>query len=487
MRPLEQLSFDNTFTRLPPALFERRPPTPLPDPKLVSFNADVAALLGLDPAEAQRPEFAAVFTGRQLLAGADPIATLYAGHQFGGYVPQLGDGRAILLGEVQGPERRWDVQLKGAGTTRFSRGGDGRAVLRSSIREYLCSEAMHGLGIPTTRALCIVGSPQPVYREEVETAAVVTRVAPSHVRFGHFEILYYRRENELLRTLADYVIDQHYPQLSGLADRHARFLTEVVHRTAELIAQWQIVGFAHGVMNTDNMSILGLTLDYGPFGFLDDFDPGFICNHSDDSGRYAFDQQPNIGLWNCKALAQALIPLMTQDEAVDALNSYAPTFRARFAQLARARLGLTTAEDEDQALFTDLLDLMAQDHLDYTRFFRELGAFETTAGATNAPLRDQFLARDGFDAWAGRYRARLTREATVDTERGERMARVNPKYVLRNALAQEAIRLAESGDFSEIDRLLTLLRRPFDEQPEFERYAARPEEAGKHLVVSCSS
>ena len=487
MRTLETLAFDNTYTRLPTALFERVRPTPLPDPYLVSFNAEAAALIDLDPAESKRPEFPAALSGVRLMPGSEPIAMLYAGHQFGGWVPQLGDGRAILLGEARGPGGSWDVQLKGAGPTAFSRGADGRAVLRSSIREYLCSEAMQGLGIPTTRALCIVGSDAPVYREEVETAAVVARLAPCHVRFGHFEVLFARREVELLRALADYVIDRHFPTLVGVEDKYVRFLADVVTRTAELIAQWQSVGFAHGVMNTDNMSILGLTLDYGPFGFLDDYEPGFVCNHSDDWGRYAFDQQPKIGLWNCKCLAQALLPLMTEEAAVGALNGYAPAFHARELGLGRAKLGLASFETEDRALFDDLLGLMAPSRMDYTRFFRQLGHFRSGQADTNDALRDQFLDRPAFEAWAVRYRDRLRRENSTDAARQLRMARVNPKYVLRSSLAQAAIVSAQERDYSEIDRLLALLRRPFDEQPEWERYAAAPPETAKHLEVSCSS
>jgi uncharacterized protein YdiU (UPF0061 family) len=487
MARLEELSFDNTFARLPGMLFQRIRPTPIPAPYLVSFSPDVASLLGLDASEVERPEFREVLAGVRPLAGSEPIATLYAGHQFGGFVPQLGDGRAILLGEVVGPRGKWDVQLKGAGATAFSRAGDGRAVLRSSIREYLCSEAMHGLGIPTTRGLAVVGSDLPVYREEVETAAVLARVAPSHVRFGHFEVLYYRGQHDLLRVLADYVIDGHFRELSGAKDRFPRFLAAVVERTASLMAQWQAVGFAHGVMNTDNMSVLGLTIDYGPFGFLDDYDPRFICNHSDDYGRYAFDQQPRIGLWNCKCLAQALLPLMTEDEAIAALDTYLPAYNARYATLMKAKLGLTTEESGDASLVEELLKLMAAGRTDYTKFFRDLGKFQTTPVAANGLPRDQILDREAFDAWAARYRERCLREGSDDASRRQRMDKANPKYVLRNAWAQEAIRLATGKDFSEVDRLLALLRHPYDEQPEMQRYAEPPPAEIRHVEVSCSS
>jgi uncharacterized protein YdiU (UPF0061 family) len=317
LRSLEDLEFENSFGCLPTSFYSRLAPTPFTHPPyLISFNSSVAELIGLLPDQAQRPEFLAYLTGAKPWSGTDPLAMLYAGHQFGHYVSQLGDGRAILLGEVRNAQgAKWDLQLKGCGITPYSRQGDGRAVLRSTIREYLCSEAMHGLGIPTTRALCIIGSEEEVYREEIESGAMLLRVAPSHVRFGSFEVFYYRKQYDEIRTLADYVIAQHYPGLAGHPQKYEEWLRQIVLRTARLIAQWQSVGFAHGVMNTDNMSILGLTLDYGPYGFLDQYDPGFICNHSDHHGRYAFEQQPEIALWNLTCQAQALTPLMSVDAA----------------------------------------------------------------------------------------------------------------------------------------------------------------------------
>ncbi|HMZ56797.1 MAG TPA: YdiU family protein, partial [Nitrospira sp.] len=300
LHTLETLRFDNRYARLPEAFYAKVNPTPFSSaPFLISANRVAMELLDLDPREATRSEFAGVFGGSLLVPGMEPLAMLYSGHQFGVYVPQLGDGRAILLGEVLNERgERWDLHLKGAGMTPFSRDGDGRSVLRSAIREYLCCEAMHGLGIPTTRALCLVGSDEKVYREQVETGATIVRMAPSHVRFGSFEIFYYRKQHEHLQRLADHVIESYFPHLASTADKYLRFFAEVAERTAALIAQWQAVGWSHGVLNTDNMSILGLTLDYGPYGFMDDYDPGFICNHSDYNGRYAFNQQPYIGLWN---------------------------------------------------------------------------------------------------------------------------------------------------------------------------------------------
>lgn len=486
---LEHLNFDNSYARLPEIFYAKVNPTPftLP-PHLVHFNASAAALIDLDPEQAARPECAGVFGGSLLAPGMDPLAMLYAGHQFGVYVPQLGDGRAILLGEVVNSRgERWDLHLKGAGMTPFSRDGDGRSVLRSAIREYLCCEAMHGLGIPTTRALSLVGSDDKIYREQVETAAAIVRMAPSHVRFGTFEIFYYRKQHDHLRRLADYVIELHYPELAGSADRYVRFLGEVVRRTARLVAAWQAAGWSHGVLNTDNMSILGLTLDYGPYGFMDDYDPGFICNHSDHNGRYAFDQQPYIGLWNLSCLAQTLLPLAEKDDLKAALDTYQGTFDREYRRLMRGKLGLHEEREGDEDLLQDLLGLLAGSRVDYTIFFRELGTFATVDGAANERLREQFLNRERFDAWALRYRERLLAEGSRDEERRTRMDRVNPLYVLRNYLAQTAIEKAQQKDYSEIDRLLQLLQDPFTERPGMRSYAAAPPNWGKHIAVSCSS
>jgi uncharacterized protein YdiU (UPF0061 family) len=489
MQKLKQLVFDNTFARLPDTFYSRLCPTPLPAPYLVSFNADAAALIDLDPAEAVRPDFAEYFSGNRMLPGSDPLAMLYAGHQFGHYVPQLGDGRAILLGEIRNRAgEHWDVQLKGAGTTPFSRDGDGRAVLRSSIREYLCSEAMHGLGIPTTRALCLVGSDEEVHREALETAAVVTRLAPSHLRFGSFEVFYYNDQHDSLALLADYVIARHFPRLVETSDKYVRFLNEVVTRTAQLMAQWQAVGFSHGVMNTDNMSILGLTFDYGPFGFMETYDPAYVCNHSDHHGRYAYKQQPQIGHWNLSCLAQALLPIMPVEAAKAALDRFIPAYTEHYEELMRRKLGLTRASPEDTALINRLLEMMHASQVDYTNPFRSLSRFQSAPGAKNSLLRDQFTDRAAFDAWAESYRARLKIEPGADEERQVRMDRVNPKYILRNYLAQDAIRQAgEDRDFSEVNRLLSLLQHPFDEQPEMERYAAPAPDWARHIEVSCSS
>src|SRR5512139_431328 len=461
MAKLESLSFDNGFARLPEAYYSRVCPSPVPDPYLVCHSPEALTLLDLDAGEMTRPELVDTLAGNRLLPGMDALAALYAGHQFGHYVPQLGDGRAILLGEVKNAAGEgWEVQLKGAGRTPYSRGGDGRAVLRSSIREFLCSEAMHALGIPTTRALAIVGSDRPVYREDEETAALVTRLAPSFVRFGSFEVFYYRNQVESIRHLADYVIGRYYPGLTALADPYPEFLRQVTLRTAELMAQWQAVGFSHGVMNTDNMSILGLTLDYGPFGFLDAFEPGYVCNHSDTGGRYAFDQQPDVAAWNLTKLAQTLVPLMSVEAASSAISEYPQAFGRAYLERMAAKLGLAPGSESvplypqgadpgyrdtklsTTTLIMDALQLLAQNRVDYTIFLRRLCDFDSHPDAANTPLRDLFLDRVGFDVWAVRYAAALRQQDVPDAARGAEMRKVNPKYILRNHLAETAIRRA---------------------------------------------
>lgn len=489
MPPFRSLPFQHHFGSLPEAFYERVNPTPVPAPYLVSFNPAAAALIDLDPDAAGDPAFVTQVAGNGVPDRAAPLAMAYAGHQFGVFVPQLGDGRAILLGDITNARGdRWELQLKGAGQTRYSRFGDGRAVLRSTIREYLCSEAMAGLGIPTTRALCIAGSDQPVLREEPETSAILMRMAPSHVRFGSFEFFAARQRHGEVRQLADWVIGNFFPGLAGQSDQYPRWLAAVTERTGRLIAAWMAAGWAHGVMNTDNMSILGLTLDYGPFGFLDTYEQGFICNHSDPTGRYAFDQQPAVGLWNLTRLAEALLSLMSETEALDALNAYQPAFQDEYLNRMRAKLGLRAARDEDAALAWDLLQLLEQGRADYPRFFRLLGEFNSTAGVETPALREACGFLGPFDEWAVRYGARLRAEGSLDAERAGRMARVNPAYVLRNYLAEQAIRLARAErDYSEVDRLLDLMQDPFTARPGMERYAEAPPAWGRELVVSCSS
>jgi uncharacterized protein YdiU (UPF0061 family) len=465
-------------------------PTPLPAPYFVAASAKAAALVGLAPADLSREDFVAVFTGNRVPPRAKPLSAVYSGHQFGHWAGQLGDGRAILLGELQGPAGPMELQLKGAGLTPYSRMGDGRAVLRSSIREFLCSEAMAALGIPTTRALMVTGSNQGIVRETIESAAVVTRMAPSFVRFGSFEHWHYRNKHDELRILADYVMQAFYPELQGSDNPYLALLTEVTKRTARMIAHWQAVGFMHGVMNTDNMSILGLTLDYGPFGFMEAFDVDHICNHTDQGGRYSYANQVPVGHWNCYALANALLPLIKDTDAAQAaLEVYVDAYGEQFDALMHAKLGLTTTQENDRALFDAMFGLMQDNRVDFTLFFRRLGGLrlEAEGSEADAPLRDLFLDRAGFDAWAVQYRERLRQEHSADAARQDAMNRVNPKYILRNYLAQVAIEKAQNGDFSEVAKLLALLERPFDEQPENESYAALPPDWASHLEVSCSS
>jgi uncharacterized protein YdiU (UPF0061 family) len=489
-RALEDLPVGDGYAALGERFVERRLPTPLPEPFLVAFNPDVAALLGLDADEAERREFLSLAAGGARFRGVEPFAAVYAGHQFGYYVARLGDGRAIALGEVEDADgERFEWQLKGAGRTAFARFGDGRAVLRSTIREYLCSEAMHHLGIPTTRALAIAGSAEPVFRERLETAAVLSRIAPSHVRFGTFEYFHHAGQHEELATLADYVIARFHPAVARESgtERYAQFLQDVVVATARLIAQWQAVGFAHGVLNTDNMSVLGHTLDYGPFGFMESYEPGFICNHSDAQGRYAFHRQPSIGLWNCRTLAAALSSLISPQDAGTALGAYEPAYQARIHELLRAKFGLAEERADDAALFASCFDLLAERRVDYTTFFRALSSLAREPGAGDEALAASFADRAAWSRWCERYRARLATERSDDAERQSAMRRANPKYVLRNHLAQEAIEAAQLRDFSEIARLEAVLRRPFDEQPGRERYAAPPPPGALSCTIGCSS
>jgi len=487
-RRTDDLPFSNSFAELPPAFYTRLQPTPLPAPYLIAGSPAAARLIGLDPAEFFTTDFVASFSGNRPLPGAIPLAGVYSGHQFGVWAGQLGDGRAILLGDVPSADGPLELQLKGAGQTPYSRHADGRAVLRSSIREFLCSEAMAGLGIPTSRALCVTGSDLRVMREAPETTAVVTRMAPSFVRFGSFEHWYYNDKQAELKQLADYVISRFYPDLLAVENPYQALLAEVTTRTAHLIAQWQAVGFMHGVINTDNMSILSLTIDYGPFGFMEAFDARHICNHSDPQGRYAYSMQPQIGEWNCYALGQALLPLIGAVDATHAaLATYQPAYADKMDQLLRAKLGLQSSEPGDEQLYQSMFALMQGNHVDYTLFFRRLGDLRLADPAADEPLRDLFIDRPAFDAWAAQYRRRLQLEGSVDTARRPAMHAVNPKYVLRNYLAQVAIEKAEHKDFSEVEQLLKILENPFADQPENESYAALPPDWASQLEVSCSS
>ena len=513
------LLWDNSFAGLGPDFYTELSPQPLPAPYWVGKSLAVARDIGLPEAWLESPALLDALSGNARLAGTQPLASVYSGHQFGQWAGQLGDGRAILLGEIQTPKPLHgqansqvdgpglEIQLKGAGLTPYSRMGDGRAVLRSSIREFLCSEAMHGLGIPTSRALCVTGSDARVRREEIETAAVVTRVAPSFIRFGHFEHFSHSDQQGQLKTLADYVIDRYYPACRASSkfagNPYANLLEAVSERTAAMVALWQSVGFCHGVMNTDNMSILGLTIDYGPFQFLDAYVPGHICNHSDTGGRYAYNKQPNIAYWNLYALGQALLPLIGEQElAVAALESYKTVYPAEFEVRMCAKLGLarpdlihpdvagltaTNTDGTSAASHRDViaatLKLLAKEGVDYTIFWRRLS--HHIAGASVATVRDLFLDGATFDAWMLQYKE-LSMQSGLGPE-ANLMLKINPKYVLRNHLGEQAIRAAKLKDFSVVRDLLAVLENPFDEHPAFEAWAGFPPDWASGIEISCSS
>lgn len=474
--------------------------SPLPDPVLVACSADAAALVGLSAPENAQEEhdWALAFGGHPGPIGAQSRATVYAGHQFGNWAGQLGDGRALLLGEwpdasgsaQSGGFSSWEVQFKGSGRTPFSRMGDGWAVLRSSIREFLCSEAMAALGVPTTRALCLVGSSRPVRRERIETAAMVTRLSPSFIRFGHFEHFSYSGQIEALRNLTRWVIDRHAPHCSESAQPALDLLRWVVARTAELMAQWQAVGFIHGVMNTDNMSILGWTIDYGPFAFLDAYDPMHTPNTTDRGGRYAYGRQPAIAHWNLLALAQALLPLIDKPEsALEIVDGFRPHYGQAMQRQLAAKLGLERGQADDGDLFQDLLDCMAANRSDWTLTFRHLALLSSDhQEPIPAELAAQFArAPQRFAAWVAHYRARLAFETRGNSARAQAMNAVNPLVVLRHHLAQAAIAQAEQGDFSEVRRLLAALRQPYAFPPGQESDALPPPADAAPACLSCSS
>ena len=460
----------------------------LPEPSWLAVSDSAAADLGWSPDWVNLPEALQVFSGSGLWPGMVPVATVYSGHQFGHWAGRLGDGRALLLGQLNTPNGVREVQLKGSGRTPFSRGGDGRAVLRSSIREFLCSEAMAALGIPTTRALCVVDSDCPVQRETTETGAIVCRTAPTFLRFGHFEHFSSTGQFEKLAELVDWVIRHHLPECrtDGASPTHALF-GQCVARTARMIASWQAVGFCHGVMNTDNMSVLGLTLDYGPFGFLDRYDPGHRCNHSDNWGRYAFERQPDVAKWNLWALGQALAPLCERDE-VDGLNTLLQGFdglyRQAWLERMRAKLGLRVQQAGDETLAADWLALLARCGADHTLSWRALSRGDL-ASLEVGMASD----RQGLSQWLGRYAQRLGEDEFEggEADRQACMQQVNPRFILRNHLAEIAIRQAQQGDGSEVRRLLDILSRPFDEQPGFEAYAEAAPDWATSLEISCSS
>ncbi len=465
--------FDNSFSKLPAFLFERVEPTPIKNPKLIHIIPEMKdkLVLGLSDEEIMR-----WLNSELRLPGEQRIATRYAGHQFGVWAGQLGDGRAISLGEVLTAKgERLEIQTKGSGLTPFSRMGDGKAVIRSSVREYLCSEAMAGLKVPTTRVLALLTGDDEVYRETVENSAVVARVFPTNIRFGHFEMLHHYNKKTELKELIQYTRENFFGGMS-VSD----MLTEVIKRTAHLMAEWMAVGFNHGVMNTDNMSILGITIDYGPFGFMEDTDLNFICNHSDERGRYAYGQQPGVAHWNLSRLLVCFLDELPQDELQKLMDVYPEIFQARFLELGKRKLGLITSDTGDQALFLDLLQIMGKLNVDFTFTFRCLST-------DMKPFRDYYGQREEVEQWLKRYEVRLSYESSTENERKEMMKQVNPKYVLRNYIAQEVIIDVERGSNNLLQRWLHVFSHPYDEHSELNAYSLPTPYEHKNIMVSCSS
>jgi len=474
---LDDIELTTSYLKLDPIFYDRTEPTPLKQAYLISFNEEAAKLIDLDPGEAETEEFVDFINGKYILKGSEPFSMCYAGHQFGYFVPRLGDGRAINLGETKG----WHLQLKGAGQTRYSRQGDGRAVTRSSIREYLMSEAMHALGVPTTRALALIGSEERVVRSRWEKGAVVLRMSSSWVRFGSFEYFYYADMHDKIESLADYVIKQNFPHLLGQEDAYFLMYEEVVKKTAELLAHWQAIGFNHGVMNTDNMSIDSLTIDYGPYAFLDSYDFDYVCNYTDKEGRYSFRNQPPVAYWNLAMLSRALSPILNAERSEKALESFGDHFTDKYLKLMRAKLGFEHEAKDDLTLIKQLLNVLGSQKVDYSAFFRRLSHYN----GNKTSLLELCKHSGTMSEWLDDYDRRLKQETSES--RSLRMLQTNPKYVLKNYILQEAIEAAETGDNTLVNDLLKLAQNPFDEHPEFERYAKATPSDYQNLKLSCSS
>ncbi|MYH39977.1 MAG: YdiU family protein [Candidatus Dadabacteria bacterium] len=491
MRKITDLRFENAYAELPPEFYQKKDPLPFQKPHMVAFNGNLATELGVDPGEGQNPLAAEYLCGKRSLAGADPLAMYYAGWQFGVYNPHLGDGRALLLGQIIDERgRRWDLHLKGCGATRFSRGFDGRATLKSSIREYLGSEALHHLGIPSTRALCIVGSTEKIERETKEPAAMMLRVAETHVRFGSFEGFYHLAQEENIQTLADYVIARHYPEIPRRTkEGYGLFLRAVAEKTASTIAKWQAFGFTHGVMNTDNMSITGLTLDYGPYGFLETFDRDYVPNHSDHFGRYSYVNQPAIARWNLEKLIKCLDALVDEKQARDAIEVYNKTFSAIYRELMLRKFGLEEEKKESLQFIEKTLGMLAESDTDYHIFLRNISDIGCDGFfGENSWLKELSETSEKWRQWFSEYAAKLRENSLPDRERKKLMDSVNPKYILRNYLMETAIKEAlERENYSEIEKVRKIFENPFSDQPEHESYAAPSPEWAKDLVVSCLS
>jgi serine/tyrosine/threonine adenylyltransferase len=480
------IPFDNSYARLPDRFYARLDPTPVAAPKLIRINSALSRQLGIDPDELASPEGVAVLAGNSVPAGAEPMALAYAGHQFGHFVPQLGDGRANLLGEVVGRDGvRRDIQLKGSGPTKFSRRGDGRAALGPVLREYLISEAMAALGVPTTRTLAAVTTGESIWRETMQPGAVLTRVAASHIRVGTFQYFAARDDGDGVRQLADYAIARHYPSATAAADPYRAFLDGVIARQADLVAQWLLIGFIHGVMNTDNCSIAGETIDYGPCAFMDGYDPGTVFSSIDSQGRYAYGNQPRIALWNLTRLAECLLPLLgdNEDAAKDALAAFAPRFQAAYFGGLRRKIGLRADREGDDILTQDLLKLMADDGADFTLTFRKL-CYAAEGPAGDAGVRALFKNTAAYDAWAERWRARLEGE----TGAAAAMRAVNPAFIPRNHLVEAALAAAvQRDDFLPFEDLLGVLSRPYRDDPALERYTLPPRDDERVLQTFCGT
>jgi|TARA_B100000959_G_scaffold140791_1_gene147890 uncharacterized protein YdiU (UPF0061 family) len=448
------------------------------NPSVVIENAQLKQDLGIK--NIQKQELLEIFNGSLTIETLKPLSMVYAGHQFGQYVEQLGDGRGLLLGQISSQKDLIDIHLKGAGKTPYSRFGDGRAVLRSVIREYLCGEAMHAFSIPSSRALMIIGSDEIVIREKSETAAMLVRTAKTHIRFGNFEYFHYNNKPEHVKALADFCINQYPAYFSKTKNAYEDFFRTVVKQTACLIAKWQAYGFSHGVMNTDNMSILGETFDYGPYGFMEDYLPPYVCNHSDHQGRYAFKNQPYIGLWNCSALGDALSSLISEESQGEILQTYEVIFQNTSAELFRKKLGLGQEKSEDAALIQGLLDIMESEKLDYTNTFRNL---TQALNAQKTPELDSEIAQ----SWIVSFQERHAKESLPISEKLTLMNQINPKFILRNYMAQEAIDAAESSDYSKLETLITVITSPFEELEKYQNFANKSPAWAKDLEISCSS
>ncbi len=486
--------FTNSYARLPERFYARVAPTAATAPKLIRVNRELALELGLDPDWLTSPEGVEIIAGKRLAAGSEPIATAYAGHQFGNFVPQLGDGRAILLGEVidQAGKRR-DIQLKGSGRTPFSRGGDGKAALGPVLREYVVSEAMAALGIPTTRALAAATTGETIVRDTLLPGAVLARVASSHVRVGTFQFFAARGDTEGVGLLADHVMSRHYPHAAGAERPYRALLDAVIAAQAELIARWLMVGFIHGVMNTDNMSIAGETIDYGPCAFMDSYDPATVFSSIDRLGRYAYGNQPQIGLWNLTRFAETLLPLLNEDqeqaieEAQEALAAFAPLFQRAYNEGLRKKLGLFTEREEDAALAGGLLSAMAQNQVDFTLLFRRL-ADAQVEGEGDEAVRALFVDPAAYEAWVPGWRARIAAEPQDMATRRAAMRAINPAYIPRNHRVEAMIEAAVAQeDFAPFEELLSVLSRPYDDQPEFARYAQPPAEEERVRATFCGT